>query len=115
MCAKNRARRDPILDSLVGRLKAALHPDLIYLFGSRARGDSGIESDYDFFVVVPESNKPRHVRDEEAYLALCGSGVAKDVVVLTREEFEVSRRSAASLTSAVLSEGILLHEARDAG
>jgi len=52
-----------------------------------------------------------HERDEEAYLALCGSGVAKDVVVLTREEFEASRRTAASLTSAVLSEGILLHEA----
>ena len=108
-------RKDPVLESLVGRLKDALHPDLIYLFGSRARGETGADSDYDFFVVVPRSDKPRHKRDEEAYLALCGSGVAKDVIVLTREEFDFARRTPASLASAVLNQGILLHEAGNAG
>jgi len=102
---------DPILISLVGRLRKALDPELIYLFGSRARGDAEMDSDYDFFVVVPRSEKPRHERDAQAYLALCGSGVAKDVVVLTRDEFETSKRTAASLACAVLNEGILLHEA----
>ena len=111
MGTKARMKNDPVLVSLVRRLREALHPELIYLFGSRARGEAGADSDYDFFVVVPQSDKPRHKRDEEAYLVLCGSGVAKDVVVLTRAEFEASRRTAASLTSAVLSEGILLHEA----
>ena len=68
----------------------------------------------DGLVVIPESNKPRYRRDQEAYLALCGSGAAKDIIVLTRAEFESSRRAASSLTSAVLSEGILLHESGNA-
>ena len=100
---------------MVGRLRDALNPDFIYLFGSRARDDAGVNSDYDFFVVVPHSDKPRYQRDREAYLALCGNGVGKDVVVLTRDEFESARRTSASLTSVVLSEGILLHAARNQG
>lgn len=100
---------------MVGQLRRALRPDYIYLFGSRARDDAVADSDYDFFIVVPHSDKPRYQRDREAYLAICGNGVGKDVVVLTRDEFEVSRRTAASLASTVLSEGILLHEAGNQG
>lgn len=100
---------------MVERLRDALNPDFIFLFGSRARDDAGADSDYDFFVVVPHSDKPRYQRDREAYLTLCGSGVGKDVVVVTRDEFDASRRAAASLASTVLSEGILLHEARNQG
>jgi len=93
---------------------SALAPDRVYLFGSRARGDAAPNSDYDFLVVVPHSEKPRYRRDQEAYLALCGSGAAKDIIVLTRAEFESSSRAASSLTSAVLREGILLHESGNA-
>lgn len=112
---RKRRIKDPVLESMVGRLRDALNPDLIYLFGSRARNEAGADSDYDFFVVVPHSDKPRYQRDREAYLALCGNGVGKDVVVVTRDEFETSRRTSVSLTSTVLSEGILLHEARNQG
>lgn len=107
--------QDPVLDSMVERLRDALNPDLIFLFGSRARDDARADSDYDFFVVVPHSDKPRYQRDREAYLALCGNGVGKDVVVVTRDEFATSRRTSVSLASTVLSEGVLLHEARNQG
>jgi predicted nucleotidyltransferase len=65
-------------------------------FDSRARGQATPESDYDFLVVIPESNEPRYRRDQEAYLDLCGSGAAKDIIVLTRAEFESSRRAEAA-------------------
>jgi hypothetical protein len=60
---------------------------------TQAKGVAAADSDYDFLVVVPHSEKPRYQRDQEAYLMLCGSGVAKDVIVLTREEFESSQRA----------------------
>ena len=99
-----------VLVTLLERIKSALHPELVYLFGSRAKGVAAADSDYDFLVVVPHSDKPRYQRDQEAYLTLCGSGVAKDVIVLTREEFESSQRAASSLASAVLRDGVLLHD-----
>ena len=103
--------KDPVLLSLLERLKNSLDPERVYLFGSRARGSADSDSDYDFLVVVPHSDKPRYQRNTEAYLAPCGIGAAKDVIVLTHKEFESSRRTAASLTSTVLGGGILLHEA----
>ena len=112
--ATSELANDPVLLSLLERIRSSLDPERVYLFGSRARGQATPDSDYDFLVVVPKSDKPRYRRDQEAYLALCGSGAAKDIIVLTRAEFESSRRAASSLTSAVLSEGILLHESGNA-
>jgi predicted nucleotidyltransferase len=104
-------RNDTVLTSLLERIRSALHPEQVYLFGSRAKGEATADSDYDFLVVVSHSEKPRYQRNQEAYLALCGSGVAKDVIVLTREEFESSQRAVSSLASTVLRDGVLLLDA----
>jgi predicted nucleotidyltransferase len=45
---------DPALDEIVRRLVASYQPLEVYLFGSKARGDSGPDSDYDLLVVVPD-------------------------------------------------------------
>ncbi len=42
---------DPILIDIVRRLVEAYHPEHIYLFGSRARGEAGPDSDYDILVM----------------------------------------------------------------
>lgn len=102
---------DPVLAEIVRRLVDALHPDRIYLFGSRARGEAGPDSDYDLLAVVPESDLAPHRRDVLAFRALCGVGAAKDVVVYTREEFELRSRAASSLPATVLREGKLVYAA----
>lgn len=80
--------RDAILTEMVRRLVGAYQPEWIYLFGSRARGDAGPDSDYDLLVVVPES-APLEFRDSRrAYAELTGVGAAKDVVVMTREYYQ---------------------------
>jgi predicted nucleotidyltransferase len=94
---------------MVDRLVDALHPERIYLFGSRARGDAGPDSDYDLLAVVPESDLAPHRRDVLVFRALCGVGAAKDVVVYTRAEFESRSRALASLPATVLREGRLLY------
>lgn len=103
--------RDPILAEIVRRLVDALHPERIYLFGSRARGGAAPDSDYDLLAVVPKSDLPPHRRDVLAFRALWGVGAAKDVVVYTREEFETRSRAASSLPSTVLREGKLVYAA----
>jgi hypothetical protein len=40
------------LDALVSRLVAALDPQMIWLFGSRARGNAQPDSDFDLLVVA---------------------------------------------------------------
>lgn len=103
--------QDPRLQETVRRLVAALAPERIYLFGSRARGEATEDSDYDVLVVVPHSELPAHRRDQRAYRALRGIGVAKDVLVWTRDEFESRSGVASSLPATVLREGRLLHAA----
>jgi predicted nucleotidyltransferase len=102
---------DPIIEQIVHRLVAALAPERIYLFGSHARGDAGPDSDYDVLVVVPTSTLPRYRRDQAAFDALLGIGVAKDVLVLTHDEFERQRTVVCSLPATVEREGALLYAA----
>lgn len=102
---------DAVLAEMVDRLVHALHPEQIYLFGSRARGDAGPDSDYDLLAVVSEPGPAPHRRDVLAFRALCGLGVSKDVVVYTREDFESRSRAATSLPATVLREGRLVYAA----
>ncbi|MBW1953755.1 MAG: nucleotidyltransferase domain-containing protein [Deltaproteobacteria bacterium] len=93
------------------RLVAAFQPERIYLYGSRARGEAGPDSDYDLMLVVSASQMPRYRRDQEAFRVLCGLGVPKEVMVLTRAEFDAGRQVVCSLPATVLREGKLLYAA----
>jgi len=102
---------DPALDEIVRRLIASYQPLEVYLFGSKARGDSGPDSDYDLLVVVPDDAPPERKRSRLAYEVLRGTGRAADVLVCTRSYFEPRRSLKASLPGVVLREGRLLHGA----
>ena len=93
------------------RSVAAYEPERVYLFGSRARGDDGPDSDYDLLLVVPDS-APRERRSGRlAYQALRGVGRATDVIVVTRDYFDWMLGAAASLPATVQREGRLLYAA----
>ena len=55
------AAEDPILDEITRRLVETYRPERIYLFGSRARGTAGADSDYDLLVVVRHASLCREV------------------------------------------------------
>lgn len=104
-------RDDPVLAEIVRRLVAAYEPERIYLFGSKARGDAGPDSDYDLMVVVPDDAPPLRRRSRLAYEALRGTGRAADVLVCTRSSFDSRLHVRASLPATIVSEGRLLHAA----
>lgn len=91
------------------RLIDAYEPLKIFLFGSVARGESNVDSDYDLMVVVPDNKTPERRRSRLAYEVLWGAGCAADIIVLTASEFETRSRVVASLPATVFREGKLLH------
>jgi predicted nucleotidyltransferase len=102
------AHADPVSES-VRRLRESLPAERIYLFGSRARGEATEDSDFDFLVVVRDSPLPRYKREQQAFRALCGMGIAKDVLVFTRREFEKGLAVVTSLPATVAREGRLIY------
>lgn len=99
------------LIDIVERLIVAYEPERIYLFGSRARGDMGPDSDFDLLVIVPETAPPERRRSRLAYEALWGTGTATDVLVWTTGRFAERAHLRASLPGTILREGRLLYAA----
>jgi predicted nucleotidyltransferase len=82
--AADMLRRDPVLAEIVRRLRDAYEPERIYLFGSKARGDTGPDSDYDLLLVVADDAPPERRTSRLAYKVLWGTGIAADVLVWPR-------------------------------
>jgi uncharacterized protein len=105
------ATRDAVLEEIVRRLVAAYDPERVYLFGSAARGETGLNSDFDVLLVVPDDASQDRLRSRRAYEALWGLGAATDVLVMSRSAFEARAGVPTSLPATVLEEGVLVHAA----
>lgn len=103
--------RDAVLGEVVRRLVEAYEPESIFLFGSKARGDAGPDSDYDLLLVVPDDASAERTGSRRAYETLWGTGTAADVLVCTRSYFRSRLHVEASLPATVAREGVLLHAA----
>jgi predicted nucleotidyltransferase len=102
---------DPVLAEIVRRLVEAYRPERIYLFGSKARGDAGPDSDYDLMVVVPSAESSAWQQSLRTAAALRGMGIATDVLVWSRDAFEKRLHLKVSLPATVLREGKLVYDA----
>jgi predicted nucleotidyltransferase len=99
------------LTRIIERLIDAYEPERIYLFGSKARGDCGPDSDFDLMVVVPDTAPADRQRSRLAYERLWGTGTAADVLVWTHGRFHSRVHLRASLPGTILREGRLLYAA----
>ena len=91
------------------RIRRAIDPDLIVLFGSRARGTCSSASDYDLLIVA-SSPLPRWRRAVAIYRLLAGMGVPKDIVWWTPQEVEEWRGVRSHFINTALREGRVLYE-----
>jgi len=107
----DRSTSAPALGRSIRVLVAAYEPEQIVLFGSRARGDAGPESDYDLLLVVADHAPPERKRSKLAYRVLWGTGTAADVLGWTRSAFDSRVPLASSLPATVMREGTRLHAA----
>jgi predicted nucleotidyltransferase len=100
-----------VLPEIVRRLREALRPERIYLFGSCASGTPGRDSDVDLLVVVPHSELGFFERGAQAYWALDRIGVPVDVMVYTRTEFEQRATLPVSFERTVRTKGRIVYAA----
>lgn len=101
---------DPKLAALRDRLVAALSPRRVILFGSRARGTSSADSDYDILVVA-ESDLPLEERVFQARWAVRDVRVPKDIFVCTPGEFEKYSKWVSGIIREAVDHGVVLYEA----
>lgn len=102
---------DAWLPHIVGRIVRAVDPARIILFGSRARGDSRPDSDYDLLVVLDELTHRREARID-IRRSFADLPVAADVLVATVAEVEGRPAGAAYWA---IHEGRRLYDRGDAG
>jgi predicted nucleotidyltransferase len=94
---------------IIERLVEAYQPDRIYLFGSKARGDYGPDSDFDLMVIVPQTTEPGYRLAQQAHSLLWDIGTAADVMVWSQYAFESRLHLKASLPATIVREGRLLY------
>lgn len=91
----------------------AIAPEKIVLFGSRARGDAGPDSDVDLLVVSSDSFTPQHTRQGELRRirqALKAFPLPVDILLYSRDEIDAWRHSPNHVIARSLREGITVYE-----
>ncbi|MDI6736309.1 MAG: nucleotidyltransferase domain-containing protein [bacterium] len=97
------------LAKVAKRLVAGFHPQRIILFGSQARGTADSRSDMDILVVYSFKGDRGDIMlamDK----ALKGLKMARDIIVLTPEEFEIDRQIPGTIARPAWREGRILYE-----
>ncbi|MBI3615254.1 MAG: nucleotidyltransferase domain-containing protein [Candidatus Omnitrophica bacterium] len=97
------------IEEMVRRIAERFHPEKIILFGSYARGQAGLDSDVDLLVVMSVAGSKRKTA-VEIDLMLAGSGLPKDIIVVTPEEFARSRDIVGTIVYPATREGRVMYE-----
>lgn len=92
------------------RLVSGLRPRMVWLFGSRARGEARPDSDFDLLVVLPDDLPESAYTPVSVAAPLVASGLAYDVVPCRWSEFRTARVDGEDLVATVLREGRLLYQ-----
>jgi predicted nucleotidyltransferase len=87
LAAKNKLASERQIKKIVERVVSRFLPDKIILFGSYAAGTAGPDSDLDLLVVMSIAGSRRN-KAIEIGVALHDIAIAKDVIVVTPEDFE---------------------------
>ena len=100
--------REPPIDEIVRKIVEAFHPRRIVVFGSRANGTAGPDSDIDLMVEMTTDLKP--LDRTRAIDALFGiRDWSMDVVVYTPEEVERREDCVGTLLYTIAREGNVLY------
>ena len=100
---------EPPVDEIVQKIVETFHPRRIVMFGSRARGEAGPESDLDLLVEM-ESDKPPLERIRAVDALFARRRWAMDLVVCTPEEVRRFKDMLGTLLYTIEREGEVLYE-----
>lgn len=87
-----------------------LLPEKVYLFGSFAEGRANEDSDYDFYIIVKDSEKDMLRLTAKAYKAIRDKrNRPVDIIVNTERTFDERKKRVSSVESEVAKKGVLLY------
>jgi predicted nucleotidyltransferase len=98
-----------LLNEITGRLAESLHPERIYLFGSRAAGNADQDSDVDLLVVVPDTEKSTREIAIEGRRSLWSFEIPFDLIVCTESQFNRYGRVKNTIMNEALCEGRIVY------
>ena len=98
-----------VVEEATRRLVEQFKPTRIILFGSQARGTADDRSDVDLLVIGRMKGKKRDLM-VAMDRALRGLGIARDIVVLTPEEYERDRQIPGTVARPASLEGRVLYD-----
>lgn len=105
--AKNEVRKQ--IQRMVERIVERFRPEKIILFGSHARGDAAPDSDVDLLIVMPVVGSRRE-KAVKIGVALHEFRIAKDVIVVTPDEFEWRKDVVGTIEWPAVREGRVLYD-----
>ncbi|MBP6735760.1 MAG: nucleotidyltransferase domain-containing protein [Chromatiaceae bacterium] len=104
---------DEIARDIINATVGAVAPEQIVLFGSRARGDNGPDSDLDLLVVARDSFTPEHTRQGDLRRirqAIRPFRLPVDVLLYSHDEIDTWRQSPNHVIGRSLREGLTVYE-----
>lgn len=97
------------IDEAIRRLVKVYNPLQIYLYGEYAWGTPNEESSYDLLIIVESSDERVIKRGYLGFEALLGLRIPKNLVVLTKEEFDTYAQDQNSTTHEIITRGKILY------
>lgn len=103
-------QNEDIIKQMTQRLVDLYKPVEIYLFGSYAWGSPDEESDVDLLVIVDQCKpEDRYMALVQGHRALRGMGVPKDLLLLTKDEFDAYSADQRKIYYKIKNKGKLLY------
>jgi uncharacterized protein len=109
-CAAAVTRGPEVPPYMLARIIDVLHPEQVWLFGSRVRGQEGPDSDWDFMAVLPDGAPEQDLEIGSVWGRLRDLRLQRvELFTMTRSEFEAWKGSLGTLAEIVASTGVLVH------
>jgi predicted nucleotidyltransferase len=108
---------NPEIERIAAAIGQAVPAEQIYLFGSYAYGTPNANSDYDFFLVMPDgAMRPMEaMRKAQRALARREQAMPIDILAATRSDFNAMKEQRNSIEKQVAQKGVLVFERRSPG
>lgn len=103
---------NPEIRAIADAIKDAVPAEQIYLFGSYAYGQPDEDSDYDFFVIVPDGVRPMEVMQKAQCAIPMHIDKSVDVLANTRSGFGKRKGWVSTIEKVVNQKGVLLYDGR---
>jgi predicted nucleotidyltransferase len=95
---------------MIARIVEVLHPEQVWLFGSRARGEARVDSDWDFMAILADDAPEQDLDLASVWPRLRDLRLRRvEVFTMTRGEFDEWKRSLGTLAEIVASTGVVVY------